>query len=240
MGKIYLIGAGISHSDECIKKLSETIKDLDVITGHKHYLDLFPEFKGEKLEFEDSSLLLSFLKNCKKDVAVISSGDPGFFGISRFLLRNLPKDRVEIVPNISSMQYAFAKIKEPWDDAIFISAQEQGLQITLDKIVSSFKTCVLTDKINTPQKIAEALLELKAEGYQVWLCEELGSKNEKFIKTDVKSLLNIEYKEKNLLIFIKVYETNLDRFPLVGICDAEFSTSKKLLTRQEVRAVTST
>jgi precorrin-6Y C5,15-methyltransferase (decarboxylating) len=37
---------------------------------------------------------------------------------------------------------------------------------------------------------------------------------------------------------IKTYEPNLVQYPLIGIDDDEFQTSKKLITKQEVRAVT--
>ena len=33
-----------------------------------------------------------------------------------------------IFPNVTSIQYAFARIREPWDDAIFVSVHGRGLK----------------------------------------------------------------------------------------------------------------
>jgi len=104
--------------------------------------------------------------------------------------------------------------------------------------VAAEKVCVLTDKVNTPAAIAAELIDRGAEGYEAWLCEDLGLAGERFTRTDVRGLLDIASSELNILILVKTYEPNLVQYPLIGIEDDEFHTSKKLITKQEVRAVT--
>ncbi|OGT98128.1 MAG: precorrin-6Y-methylase [Geobacteraceae bacterium GWB2_52_12] len=235
---IYLIGAGFTGWDGFPAKALEIINTSDIMIGHQRHLDIFPNFKGEKKELGDLSELIDFLKKTELRVVLLASGDPTFFGISRFLLRNLSKERIEIFPNVTSMQYAFARIKEPWDDGIFVSVHGRGMHQAIDKIIAAEKACVLTDKSNTPAAIAAELIERGAEGYEAWLCEDLGMPSEKFTKTTVRGLLDIEASELNILILIRIYEPNLVHYPLIGIDDDEFHTSKKLITKQEVRAVT--
>ncbi len=236
--KIYLVGAGITGWEGFTSKALEIIGKADVMIGHQRHLDIFPDFTGEKRVLGALSELMDFLKASDQRVVVLASGDPNFFGVSRFLLRNLPKDSVEIFPNVTSMQYAFARIKEPWDDGIFVSVHGRGMHPAIDKIIASEKACVLTDKVNTPSAIASELIDRGAEGYEAWLCEDLGMPTEKFTKTTVRGLLEISASELNILILIRTYEANLVQYPLIGIDDDEFHTSKKLITKQEVRAVT--
>ena len=236
--KIYLVGAGITGWEGFAAKALEIIGKSDVLIGHQRHLDIFPDFAGEKRVLGDLSGLMDFLKQTELRVVVLSSGDPTFFGVSRFLLRNLPKERIEIFPNVTSMQYAFARIKEPWDDGIFVSVHGRGMHSAVDKIIAAEKACVLTDKVNNPSAIAAELIERGAEGYEAWLCEDLGMPTEKFTKTTVRGLLEIQASELNILILIRTYEPNLVHYPLIGINDDEFHTSKKLITKQEVRAVT--
>jgi precorrin-6Y C5,15-methyltransferase (decarboxylating) len=236
--KIYLVGAGITGWEGFASKALEIIGKSDVLIGHQRHLDIFPDFAGEKRVLGDLSGLMDFLKQTELRVVVLASGDPTFFGVSRFLLRNLPKERIEIFPNVTSMQYAFARIKEPWDDGIFVSVHGRGMHPAVDKIIAAEKACVLTDKTNTPAAIAAELIERGAEGYEAWLCEDLGMPTEKFTKTTVRGLLEIQASELNILILIRTYEPNLVHYPLIGIEDDEFHTSKKLITKQEVRAVT--
>jgi len=236
--KIYLVGAGIAGWEGFGSKALEVIDKAEVMIGHQRHLDIIPHFTGEKQVLGDLSIMLDFLKKTDKRTVVLGSGDPNFFGVARFLLRNLPKERIEIYPNVTSVQYAFARIKEPWDDAIFVSVHGRGLQRAIDRIIASEKVAVLTDQVNTPAAIARALIDRGAEGYDAWLCEEMGLPGEKFTKTDVKGLLEIKASPLNILILIKAWEPNLEHFPLIGIDDDQFATVKKLITKQEVRAVT--
>ncbi len=235
---IYLIGAGFTGWDGFPARALEIISSTDIMIGHQRHLAVFPDFAGEKRELGDLPQLIDFLKKTEQRVVVLASGDPTFFGISRFLLRNLPKERIEIFPNVTSMQYAFARIKEPWDDGIFVSVHGRGMHQAIDKIIAAEKACVLTDAINTPAAVAAELIDRGAEGYEAWLCEDLGMPSEKFTKTTVRGLRDISASELNILILIRTYEPNLVHYPLIGIEDDEFHTSKKLITKVEVRAVT--
>lgn len=236
--KIYLVGAGIEGWEGFSASALDIIAKTEVLIGHQRHLDIFPAYAGQKIVLAGLPELLEFLKKIEKPVAVLASGDPTFFGISRFLLRNLPKDRIEIFTNVTSMQYAFSRIKEPWDDAIFVSVHGRGMHAAVDKIISAEKACVLTDKVNTPAAIAHELIERGAEGYEAWLCEDLGLPGEKITRTDVRGLQELKPSDLNILILIKTYEPNLVHYPLIGIADDEFQTTKKLITKQEVRAVT--
>ena len=236
--KVYLVGAGITGWEGFGSKARDVIARADLLIGHQRHLDIFPDFRGEKRELPSLPEVLEFLRSTEQRVVILASGDPNLFGIARFLLRNLPKERIEILPNVTSVQYAFAQIKEPWDDAIFVSVHGRGLKGTIDRIVAAEKAAVLTDEKNTPAVIAAELLARGAEGYVVWLCESLGLADEKFTRTDVKGLIELPAAPLNIVIFIKVWEPTLQQYPLLGIHDDEFASVKKLITKQEVRAVT--
>jgi precorrin-6Y C5,15-methyltransferase (decarboxylating) len=236
--KIYLVGAGIAGWEGFGSKALEVIDTAEVLIGHQRHLDIFPDFAGEKQLFGDLSIMLEQLRTTEKRCVVLGSGDPNFFGVARFLMRNLPKERIEIFPNVTSVQYAFARIKEPWDDAVFISVHGRGMGRSIDRIIASEKAAILTDKVNTPAVIARELLERGADGYEAWLCEDMGLPGEKFTKTDVRGLLELPASELNILILIKTWEPQLTQYPLIGIEDDEFATARKLITKQEVRAVT--
>ena len=235
---IYLIGAGIEGREGFSAKALEIITKAGLLVGRQRHLDRFSDFTGEKVVLPELPGLLQLLQKTDKTAVVLASGDPNFFGVGRFLLRNLPKERIEIFANVTSMQYAFARIKEPWDDAIFLSVHGRGMDPSIDKIVSSEKACILTDKVNTPAAIAREMLDRGADGYEAWLCEDLGLPEEKFTRTDLKGLLSIQASDLNLLILIRRWEPPLAQYPLIGIEDDQFATIKKLITKQEVRAVT--
>jgi precorrin-6Y C5,15-methyltransferase (decarboxylating) len=240
MKKIYVIGAGVEGQEGFPRRVLELIGKADLLLGGERQLELFPDFPGEKVTIGSNlGEVVERLKKNERRAVVLASGDPLFFGIGRYLLRNLPDEELEFVPNVSSVQYAFAKIKEPWDDAVFVSAHGRGLTGAVDRIVANDKAAVLTDEENTPKAIAAELIERGRDGYAAWLCENLGTAEERIIATDVKGLLEIEAAPLNVLILIKEYEAGGDEYvPTLGIPDEEFASIKKLITKEEIRVVT--
>ena len=236
--KIYLVGAGIKGREEFGAKALEVIAKGEVLIGAQRHLDIFPDYPGAKMVLGELSVMLEFIRKTEQRVTVLASGDPNFFGLSRFLLRNLPKERIEIFANVTSMQYAFARIKEPWDDAVFVSVHGRGIKNAIDKIIASEKVAVLTDEVNSPEVLAGELIRRGAEGYTAWVCEDLGMPTEKFTRTDVKGLVGFKCSPLNILILIKTWEPTLETWPVMGIADDLYATAKKLITKQEVRAVT--
>jgi precorrin-6B C5,15-methyltransferase / cobalt-precorrin-6B C5,C15-methyltransferase len=240
MKRIYVIGAGIEGQEGFSRRALELVGQAEMLCGGERQLALFPDFAGEKVAIgSDLAGLAERLRGTGKRAVVLASGDPLFFGIGRYLLRNFSSGELEFVPNVSSVQYAFAKIKEPWDDTVFVSAHGRGLKGAVDRIVANDKAAVLTDELNTPAAIAAELIKRGREGYAAWLCENLGTAAEKIISTDVKGLLKIKAAPLNVLILIKEYEAAGEEYvPTLGIPDEEFATVKKLITKEEVRVVT--
>ena len=239
MKTIYVIGAGIEGQEGFSRRALELVAQADVLIGGARQLALFPEFSGKTLAIGASlSPVVECLAKSEGSAVVLASGDPLFFGIGRYLLRNLPDADLEFVPNVSSVQYAFAKIREPWDDAIFVSAHGRGMKGTVDQVVAHDKIAILTDEVNTPRALANELLERGRDGYSAYLCENLGTAEEAITHTDLKGLLDIPAASLNVLILIKEYEAGDDGAgPCLGIPDEDFATVKKLITKEEVRAV---
>ena len=240
MKTIYVIGAGVEGQEGFSSRALELVGQAELLIGGERQLALFPDFKGEKVAVgAHPSEVVGNLAQEKRMTVVLASGDPLFFGIGRLLLRNLPAERLEFVPNVTSIQCAFAKIREPWDDAVFVSAHGRGVKGAVDRIVANDKAAVLTDEVNTPAAIAKELIDRGRDGYAAYLCENLGTVEERIIETDVKGLAEVVAAPLNVLILIKKYESVDARYvPTLGIPDDQFATVRKLITKEEVRVVT--
>ncbi len=241
MKSIHVIGAGIAGHEGFTPHALELINQSELLFGAERLLGLFPDFSGEKFALDDRNLaeMVGRLQDCDNRVVVLASGDPLFFGLGRYLLRNLSDVLIEFLPNVTSVQYAFAKIREPWDDSVFISVHGRALKDIVDRIVANDKAAILTDGINTPGMIGRELLSRHRGGYKAYLCENLGTDVEKIRVTDVKGLLELDVARLNVLILIKEYEdTSQEYVPTFGIPDDEFVSIKKLITKEEVRVVT--
>jgi precorrin-6Y C5,15-methyltransferase (decarboxylating) len=201
--EITLIGMGIDGLDGLTGAARRAIMQAELLIGHPRHLALFSEHPGETAALGKLSDLLQLLETTGKRTAVLASGDPLYFGIGRFLLNHLPKERIRIISNISSVQYAFALIKEPWDDALVVSVHGRSMAKVMERIAAADKVCILTDQQNNPALIAEELLKRHASNYTVWLCEDLGLPTESTSYTDLTGLHQREYAGLTIMILLR-------------------------------------
>lgn len=86
---------------------------------------------------------------------VVASGDPGFFGIVRALRRAGLAPAV--LPAVSSVAHAFARLGLAWDDALVVSAHGRGLRRAVNACRAHRKVAVLTGPGAGPAELAAAL-----------------------------------------------------------------------------------
>ncbi len=122
------------------------------------------------------------------DVCVLSSGDPGFFGITRALLRVVDRHRLRVVPAPSSVAVAFARLGLPWDDAVVTSAHGRPLADTVRAVRLARKAAVLTSPDSPPQAVGRALLDAGLALDLVAVCSRLGCADEKVMEIDLRAL----------------------------------------------------
>ena len=74
-----------------------------------------------------------------RPTVVLASGDPLFFGIGGYLSSKI---NIEVYPYVSSIQLAFAKMGESWQDAYFVSVHGRSMKGLAQRIDGQSKSCV--------------------------------------------------------------------------------------------------
>jgi precorrin-6Y C5,15-methyltransferase (decarboxylating) len=105
---------------------------------------------------------------------VLASGDPGFFGIVRALrARGI---RPAVLPAVSSVALAFARLGLDWDDALVLSAHGRDPGPVTAAALAHPKAAILTAPGEPAAELAAALL---AGGRRVYAAERLGTADER-------------------------------------------------------------
>jgi precorrin-6B C5,15-methyltransferase / cobalt-precorrin-6B C5,C15-methyltransferase len=108
-------------------------------------------------------------------VAVLASGDPGFFGVVRALrARGLSPS---VLPATSSVTLAFARLGLDWDDALVVSAHGRDPKRALAAALAHPKAAILTAPRTATARDLGA--ELLAAGKKVYVAECLGTPQER-------------------------------------------------------------
>ncbi len=238
--KVYIIGVGAAGSASLLPEARQLIEAAEIVFGGERLLGLFPSLTernvvvGNNLA-EVTDLIKSNIGD--KRMVVLASGDPGFYSIARYLTRELGRDAIEIMPNVSAMQLAFARIKENWDDAVLTSVHARPMEAIVELVRASHKIGIFTDDKHTPGEIASVLQDHGIENCQAYVCQDLSTENEKVTAADLYSLQEKDFSPLNVLILLrKQPETKPE--PLLGIAEEKFFRLRAgFITKSEVRVI---
>ena len=144
------------------------------VVGAPRHLRAVPVADGVKLiELRHLDEVLDTLSTHPGPAAVLASGDPGFFGIVRALrARGI---RPAVIPAVSSVALAFARLGLDWDDALVLSAHGRDPRKALAAALAHPKAAILT----APGTAEPLGRELLAAGRRVHVAELLGTPRER-------------------------------------------------------------
>ena len=238
--KVYIIGVAPGGVSSLSSEARRLVKQAEIVFGGKRLLAMFPSLTGEKIAIRNNLADVTDLikKNLgQRRMVVLASGDPDFYGIAGYLTDKLGEDSFEIIPNVSVMQLAFARIKESWDDAVFVSVHARPVEDIVEIVRSSNKVGIFTDDEHTPATIAGMLLEHGVRGYRAYVCQDLGTRKERVIATDLYHLKRKRFSPLNILILLRE-KPETAPWQILGIPETSFHRRRNgLITKHEVRAV---
>ncbi|PSN19391.1 precorrin-3B C(17)-methyltransferase, partial [filamentous cyanobacterium CCP5] len=215
-GQLWLVGTGPGRLDQITPAAKAAISRADVVIGYRLYIDLIrPLFcPGQVIEAlpitqeRQRAERAIDLANWGLSVAVISSGDCGIYGMAGLVMEMLADQgwdgttpRVEVMPGISALQAAAARVGAPlMHDFCAISLSDlltpweiiqQRLQAAAqaDFVVALYnpKSKTRTEQIAIAQKI---LLDHRSEDTPVALVRSAYREDEFIVLTTLREFLN--------------------------------------------------
>lgn len=177
MAKLYVVGIGPGGKEHLTIKAADVLQKCQVIVGYTLYIDLIREFTEGKTVI--STGMTKEIDRCKRaikevrkghDTCIVSSGDPGLYGMAGPVLELAEGIEVEIVPGVSSA---------------FCAASEVGAPIMHDMCTIS-----LSDLL-TPWEVIESRLKHAAQGdFAIALYNPKSKGRPKHIETAITILAN--------------------------------------------------
>ena len=193
--RVYIIGIGPGAEDYLLPIAKSRIAKCDCLIGARRLLALFRDFGKEEVCIEGHlGKVIPYIKKYKhkKRIAVLVSGDPGIYSLLGKLSKTLKPQEYVVIPGISTLQLAFAKIGESWNDAKIISLHGRKTDNLTSEIAACTKTFLFTDADFPPDMIAKRLLKDGLENRRAVILENLSYPNERIIDTDLRRLSRIK------------------------------------------------
>ncbi|MCH4888268.1 precorrin-6y C5,15-methyltransferase (decarboxylating) subunit CbiE [Acidaminobacter sp. JC074] len=165
MNKIWVIGLGPGHPDYMLPIAKIKLSQADRIYGGKRHLEGL-DVEGDKVKLliplqETIQDIKKYYKD--KQVAVLVSGDTGFYSFLETLKRDFKSDELETYPGISSLQYMFSRLNMSYQEAFIGSVH--GRRTDLDQVFNKNVCGLLTDKIMTPSVLVDEAIKLGKSGW---------------------------------------------------------------------------
>lgn len=189
---ITVVGVGPGNLEYLVPAALKAIENADILVGGQRLLDMFPQ-PAEREKFIISNNLhevVRFIRKRRENqrVVVLTSGDPSFYGILAHLRRHFKAAELRVLPGISSVQLACARLATPWHDAMLISCHGRTCENLVDAVRVHPKVIALTGPGSSPVKLARQLVAGGLGNRKVDLCCQLSYDYESIASLTVADL----------------------------------------------------
>jgi precorrin-6Y C5,15-methyltransferase (decarboxylating) len=244
---IHVIGIGDDGLAAVPAGVRELINKAELLFGTDRTLPLVPESGAARhvIPTDLNQLVAAIQAAGNKRIVMLIYGDPMFYGLARYVCDKLGKDRFEVVPHVSSMQLAFARVMETWEEAYLTDLANHPLDAVLEKIRTAQKVGLFTTDHCGPAEVAKALLARHIDYFTAYVCENLGARDERVTRGALAEIAEKKFAPLNVMILVR--DPDAPDRPreavgrrLFGNPDEAFLQSQPkwgLLTPAEVRAI---
>jgi len=203
--KVRIVGIGDDGVEGMTAHARRLVEGADVLVGPETCAPLLPPALRARLESAGSldELVERIEAAAGRRVVVLASGDPLFYGTARFVCARLGKDRFEVVPHVSTMQLAFARVKESWEEAFLANLSGQSIERVIDRVRSAETVGLFTSDQWPPAAVARALLDEGIDYFQAYVCENLGSPDERVTQGGLADIARDSFGPLNVMILVR-------------------------------------
>ena len=245
--KVHIVGIGEDGEEGLTGPVRQLVAAAEILIGTAQTLSRATRGNRECLIVADDYEVAvdRIARETGKKIVVLTGGDPLFYGIARYLCDRLGKDRFVVAPHVSSMQLAFARVKENWDDAYLVNLATLHVDRVVERARSAEKVGLFTTELRTPAVVARALLDRKIDYFVAYVCENLGSPDERVTRGELTDIAGSTFAPLNVMILVRkpsIPDRPLDMaghrlFGNPDECFLQSQPKRGLLTSMEIRAI---
>lgn len=202
--KITITGCGPGALDYLTPAARAAIEGAEVLVGAQRMLDLFPARNAERIVVKaDIEAVLEQIaaRASQKRVVALVTGDPGLCSLASPIVKRFGRAACEIIPGVSSVQVAFARLGLDWLDARIITAHDKTPDISATALAAEKKLAVLAGNDATQPWIASLATALTAS-HQVFVCENLTLPDERVREANPSQLQTMKLASRAIVLLL--------------------------------------
>lgn len=238
MLRVNIVGIGPGNPELLTGAARQAIAESNILIGDKRMLSSFADASKKVYDTIKTSEIAAIAAEAdpEKDVlAVLVSGDVGFFSLAKTISGKLPDCECVRYCGISSLVYFASKLNMSWDDAKIVSMHGRR-QNLVSAVAQNKKVFSLTGGEHSPQMLCSKLCEHGLGSVKVYVGENLSYPEEKLTEGTAEEIRKLEFPSLSVMMILNENASGFE--PVVhGLADELFMRSKVPMTKQEVRSV---
>ncbi len=199
------MGCGPGSREYVTPAATAAVEKADLVIGTERLLMLFPSRPLQSVvvnsTVEQALDVIEQRTDCK-NIAVLVTGDPGIFSLARLVIERFGRKQCRVIPGISSIQAAFARIGLDWADAKIISAHKED-PYPDESLLKSDKIAVLLGRAGSLQWVADHIAENAPADRRIFIFENLTMDNESVRETRREELRDLRVSSTTVVLVIK-------------------------------------
>ena len=205
----------------------------ELLIGSKRLLEAYAADRPQVEAVTAEAITAAIRAADAGEIAVLFSGDTGFYSGARLLLPELRDRAVRVIPGVSSVQLFAARLKRPWQDWLLYTAH--GTDCDVRAAVCRGKPAFfLTGGRRGPAELCRELKDAGLGSLPVCAGENLGTERERITSGSAAELAERTFSPLSVLL-AEPAPRPPRRAP--GLPDTAFLRAEKIpMTKQTVRA----
>ncbi|MCR6629547.1 MAG: precorrin-6y C5,15-methyltransferase (decarboxylating) subunit CbiE [Magnetospirillum sp.] len=232
----------IGMGDDGVAGLSPAARALldaaEVVVGGARHLALV-EGGAEKREwpspFAGARDLLESLRG--RNVVVLASGDPMWFGIGATLTRWVPAGEMRVLPHPGAFSLAAARLGWPLQDCLFLTIHGRPLEVLHLHLAPGRRLLVLSEDGQSPAAVARLLEKAGYGPSRLVVAEHLGGAAERLREATAETWVGAAADLNTIAVECRAESGARLHAAVPGLPDDVFDHDGQL-TKREIRAVT--
>jgi precorrin-6Y C5,15-methyltransferase (decarboxylating) len=226
--------AGLAPSGRALVETAE------VLVGGARHLDMVPQGGAKRLLWERplDRTIETIAAQRGRNVTVLASGDPLWYGVGVTLLRRFPLHEITIVPQLSAFNLAAARLGWPVADCTTITLHGRPLDTLRLHLAPGRRILALSEDGDTPRAVAQLLTRLGWGPSRLAVFIHLGGPQESIVEGEAQSWGDRQVAALNTIAITCRGGVGVRALPpFAGLPDDAFDHDGQL-TKREVRAAT--
>lgn len=231
MKNLYIIGAGMGHIDDLTGNAKEIIKKCGKVFGNSRLCMQYKTLNENITAPKFSELLPQIMQEKEENIAVLLSGDTGFYSYSKTLVEKLRDSfNIEIIPGISSKQYLLSKLLINYEKVNVISVHGRSNKV-IGSVSYNEYTFILTGGNAKAHNVINDIYNAGLQDVIISIGENMHAENEKIISLPIKEALNYTFADLTVLLIHNKDYIN----PNKPLKDSDFIRGKAPMTKEDIR-----